>query len=194
MGYACVTSTANMFRGLVKFGGQYIYPNNKNDIEYSEICSNHFDKTIKSFLIKISLMYFSLYGSMIGPAYAYIKYGTKTTMTNVQIPFVDRNSNTEFFGNLILASIIGGHGFIGYIGLEVAMSIFSDAVTIMPKLVELEFQRMDDKIEKQQLSDYKLYLTLKNLIRQTLDSDECVSDFSLINFHDLHDNKILCVF
>lgn len=120
----------------------------------------------------MGLMLLSLQGSMIGPIYAYIMHGTKTTMTNVLIPFVEHETNEEFAFNVILASIIGIHGFIGYIGLEVAMALFSDGVTIVPKLIELNFQRLDGQIDGQKLSNWHLRHTFNNIIKQALDSDK----------------------
>lgn len=120
----------------------------------------------------MALMMISLQGSMIGPCYAYVVHGTKTTMTNVQIPFIEQYSNAEFIINLMLASLIGIHGFIGYIGLEVTMALFSDVVTIAPKLIKLEFQRLDEKIEKQNITQIELHHTFVNVVKQALDSDE----------------------
>lgn len=172
MGYASVTSTAAMFRSLVDFGGRYIHPNENRDKDYTEICSKHIDETVRSFFIKMGLMLLALHGSMVGPIYAYAMHGTKTTMTNVLIPFVERESNTEFVYNVTLASIIGIHGFVGYIGLEVAMALFSDVVTIVPKAIALDFQRLDSQMEKQKLSNWPLRHTINNIIKQALDSDE----------------------
>lgn len=180
LGYASVTSTAVMFHSLVDFGGRYIHPNKNKDKEYTEICSKHIDQTVRSFFIKMGLMLLALHGSMIGPIYAYAVHGTKTTMTNVLIPFVERESNTEFAYNVALASIIGIHGFAGYIGLEVAMALFSDVVTIAPKVIELDFQRLDGQMEKQKLSNWHLRHTINNIIKQALDSDEYVFFLILI--------------
>lgn len=170
-----------MFRSLVNFGGRYIHPNQNDDEEYTKICSKHIDETVRSFFIKMGLMLLALHGSMVGPIYAYAMYGTKTTMTNVLIPYVERESNAEFAYNLALASIIGIHGFIGYIGLEVAMALFSDVVTIAPKVIALDFQRLDDQTEKQKLSNWHLRQTINNIIKQALDSDEYVFCFSINN-------------
>lgn len=102
-----------MFKSLVDFGGRYIYPNNKEDNEYNKICMHQINETVKSFGIKMVMMYLSLLGSMMGPLYGYYVHGSKTTMTNVKIPYTAQYSNGEFTGNLILTSIIGVHGFIG---------------------------------------------------------------------------------
>lgn len=172
MGYVSVTEGAAMFHFLVDFGGRYIHPNVNKDNEYTEICSKNIDATVRSFCIKMALMLLALHGSMVGPCYAYIVHGTKTTMTNVQIPFIKRNSNAEFMANLMLASVIGIHGFSGYIGLEVAMALFSDVVAIIPKLIKLEFERVDDRIEKGRISMLHLHSIFSNIVKQATDSDE----------------------
>lgn len=181
LGYASVTKTAAMFHSLVDFGGRYIYPNENKDNDYTEICSKHIDDTIRSFFIKIGLMLLALHGSMVGPIYGYVVHGTKTTMTNVLIPFVERDSTAEFTYNIILASLIGIHGFCGYIGLEVAMALFTDVVTIVPKLIKDQFKRLESHMaEKQKRSNWHLQHTINNIIKQALDSDEyAVYNFSI---------------
>lgn len=181
-----------MFHSLVDFGGRYMYPNEHKDKEYTELCAKHIDSIIRSFFMKIGLMLLALHGSMVGPIYGYVVHGTKTTMTNVLIPFVARDSNAEFTYNVILASIIGIHGFCGYIGLEVAMALFTDVVTIVPKLLELEFNRLDEHMEKRNFSNWHLKHTINNIIKQALDTDEYAVHFYYIIY--LYNSRAIHIF
>lgn len=101
----------DMFHALVDFGGRYIHLNSRDDTEYNRICSKQIDMTVRSFFIKIIMMTLSFNGAMIGPAYGYYMYGSRTTMTNVRIPFADEFSDIELMANIVLASLIGFHGF-----------------------------------------------------------------------------------
>lgn len=161
-----------MFHYLVDFGGRYIHPNRKPDDEYSEICSKQIDKTVKSFNIKMVMMFIALQGAILRPAYAYFLYGTKTTMTNTKVPFTEKESNAEFIINFVLTSVIGVHGFIGYVGLEVAMALFSVVATIVPQIVDLEFRKLNEKLLNQSITKHQLCIYFRNIVRQSLDSDE----------------------
>lgn len=170
-----------MFRCLVDFGGRYIYPNTMEETEYNKICMDQINETIRSFKIKMCMMTFSLSGAMCGPLYGYLRYGTKTTMTNVKIPFTEQHSTGEFLSNFVLTTVIGIHGFIGYIGLEVAMALFSDTVTISPKITALDLKRLDEKLMKGCLTEYQFCHLFSNIIKRTLDTDEYGSPNSRIN-------------
>lgn len=154
------------------FGGRNIYPDSSDDNAYNKLCMYQINETIRSFGIKMLMMYLSLLGSMMGPAYGLYVHGSRTTMTNIKIPYTEPYSLIEFTLNLILTSVIGIHGFIGYIGLEVAMALFSDVVTISPKIAELELQELNENCGKSGLKEPQLRHTFNNIIKKALDTDE----------------------
>lgn len=115
----------------------------------------------------------------VGPIYSYFTYGTKTTMTNIKIPYTDRYSNPEFMANVLLSAVIGIHGYIGYIGLEVSMALFSDVVTITPKLIVYALNGLIERSVEKSISHQELSYSFRNVIKQSLDADEyltCISD------------------
>lgn len=105
------------------FPGRYIYPNSRDDEdrEFCENCSQQINATMKNFIFKMIMIFSSVIVALIWPSYQYLSHGIKTTATQVKFPFIAGNSNAEFIGNFIFQLIVIGHGFAGYIGLEVAM-------------------------------------------------------------------------
>lgn len=135
------------------------------------------NKSIKLYEVFMVMMYISSNGAMLEPAYAYYFHGTKTTMTNTKVPFTEKESIEEFVINFVLTCVIDIHGFIGYIGLEVTMALFSDVVTIVPKLVAHKFQKLNEQYQSHSITKHQLCFYFKNIIKQPSDSDEYDSFF-----------------
>lgn len=130
------------------------------------------DQTVRSLIIKMIMMTLAMLSFNVGPIYSYFVNGTKTTMTNVKVPYTERYSNSEFMANALLSGVIGIHGYIGYIGLEVSMALFSDVVTITPKLVEYDLNGLIVRNEEKTISQLDLSYSFRNIVRQSIDADE----------------------
>lgn len=181
MGYQAATKKGcALFHSLVDFGGRCIHPiKTSNDIEYSKICSKQMDETVRSLIIKMIMMTLAMLSFNVGPIYSYFVNGTKTTMTNVKVPFTEKYSNSEFMANGLLSGVIGIHGFIGYIGLEVSMALFSDVITISPKLVEYQLNGLIVRNAEKTISQQDLSYSFRNIVKQPIDADEylrCIGD------------------
>lgn len=148
------------------FPGRHIYPDKKDDEddEYYEICSNQIDASMKNFFSKMAMIFISLIMALIWPTYKFVSQGVKTTATQVKFPFINENSNDEFIGNLLLQSVLFGHGFAAYIGLEVGMDIIAGFVTVSRKLLQYRLRKLDDQREQKPLKDVKILFT--NAIQQ----------------------------
>lgn len=168
-----------LFHSLVDFGGRCIHPIKDDNDEYMKICSTQIDETVRTLIIKMFMMTMAMLSFNVGPIYSYFAHGTKTTMTNIKVPLTERYSNAEFMANVLLSAVIGIHGYIGYIGLEVSMALFSDVVTITPKLVEYHLNGLIERNEKKTIGQFDLSYSFKNIIKQSSDADEylrCIGD------------------
>lgn len=161
-----------LFHSLVDFGGRCIHPIKNVDNEYTKICAKQMDETVRSLIIKMIMMTLAMLSFNVGPIYSYFANGTKTTMTNIKVPFTERYSNSEFMVNGLLSGVIGIHGYIGYIGLEVSMALFSDVVTISPKLVEYDLNKLIVGNEENTISQLDMSYSFRNIVKQTIDADE----------------------
>lgn len=157
---------------LLDFSGRFIYPNNSESTEYNRICSQQIDTTVRRFFTEIIMMILAFNVAMIGPTYAFYMYGTRTTLTNVRIPFSEEHSDIELIANLMLTGIIGFHGFIGYIALEIVMAIFSDAVTLAPQVVEIELNGLNEQLKEKSLTKAAFVRLFNNIVKQCVDADQ----------------------
>lgn len=160
-----------MIHSLVKFPAQFIYCNDHEKTAYNSICSNEMDRTIKSLLIEVILMSIGGVSAYSGAVYSSFVLGVKTTTTETKIPFVNENSTSEYYLNLLLQSTIFCHALFIYFGIEIMMLIFENVAAISPKLIQYELERLREMNQDKQLSKAQLRLTFKNIIVQSLDFD-----------------------
>lgn len=157
---------------LVKYCGRYVYADSHESTEYNRICSKNIDESVRSFFTKMSILLLSYSTILIGPTYVYVKYGIKTTTTNLKFPFIAEDSSLEFILNVIAQAYVCAFGILGYIGLEVVMGLIHDFAHIAPKLLEYELKKFDDMVAKNCLPKSKMDLTFMNIIKQALFADE----------------------
>lgn len=170
--YTWLSNIRAKMASLSNFGGQYIYQDNDfEDTEYNRVCSNQMDVTMKSFLVKMTLMTLSAFVAGFGPIRAYVLYGIRTTTLEVRIPFTEPKSNAEFLGNLLLQFIVLFHGILGYVGAEVWMSLVENIVSISPALFKLEMKRLCEEYKTKATSVLELHSRFRHLVVQSLDAD-----------------------
>lgn len=167
-----VSKKRYLAHNLLSFAGYYIYPYRHDDIEYTRICSKHIDTSVKSFRTKIATMFLTINLSVFGMIYAPIFENMKATTTELKMPFTEENSNNEFLLNMTLTIFFATHGGLIYLGMEVMMSVWCDIVTISPKLIKYEFQKLYDKIRENGFTEQKLRITFLNIVKQIVDTDE----------------------
>lgn len=165
------------------FGGRYIYKNidddDNEDDEYHEICSKQIDETFKNFFCKMGILIGSLVVALIWPTHELILHGIKTTALQVKLPFVEEKSNAEFMGNLLFQFIFLGHGFLGYIGLEVGIDAATDVIQITHKILEYRLRKMNDQCKEKSLNDSQLFSVFRNVVQQIRDHDKYCSIYHL---------------
>lgn len=138
------------------------------------MCSEQIDGSIRSFLLRMTLMLLSYLTAVIGPLYELIFHGTKTTILDLKIPFTAESSYTEYLVNFVLQAIVSYHGIFGYIGLEVSVQFFKDVVTISPKIIQYELKQLDNMRKNKCSNDTQQHLIFMNIIKQSIDYEKYI--------------------
>lgn len=159
-------------QSLVDFGGRHIYHDSHEKTEINRICSDHMDSTMKSYLVKITIIAFSYAVSTIGPMSAFILHGIYTTALELRIPFTEPKGNAEFAVNFFIQSLLAIHGFISYAGIELVLSLLENAVTITPRLIVNDLVQTIQSYEKSLISKGQLHLQIGNIVNQSIDADK----------------------
>lgn len=171
MAIITVTKRRFILQRLIDFGGRYIYRNDHKDTEYNRICSTHMDATMRAYLIKMAELLGSFSFGLFGPVHVYFVYGTKTTLTNVRIPFCEPNSHAEFLGNLLCQTVIATHGMLNYIKMETYHTLFENIVIIAPKLVKSDLDHVIQLYGTKSISQAEFRWKINKIVMQSSVSD-----------------------
>lgn len=153
------------------YGGQYIYADNYEKSEYNRICSENMDTNGRNYAIKCIPMLAGGYfcgGSTILASYF---MDHRTTTISSKIPFVEANTETEFYINYVIQWTIFFHSCFLYVGIETAMSLFENFAQVTPELIQLRLIDAIEAYEKKELSEAQLCVVYKNVLMQSQDYD-----------------------
>lgn len=161
-----------IYRSLIDFAGRQLHESVQNDHEYNEICSKEIDESMKGLLAKLAMLMVGGCSSCFMPAYVYFTEGIKTSTTCVRVPFTDENSDAEYIVNMIFQSIVFVVGFIHYVGMETSINILQNFIRVSPKLIQIDFRRLEEKRDKGELTESQLRLQFNNIVKKSIDTDE----------------------
>lgn len=120
----------------------------------------------------MGIMALSFVFYLMGVAYVNLVNGIKTTTIEVHVPFCDPGSNAEFIGNNIIQVVIGVNAFLGYIGMEIFLSLFQDIVTIAPKLVRYDLNNVIQVHGNKSISETELRWRIISIAEKSIDADK----------------------
>lgn len=127
---------------------------------------------MKRFFIKMGTICTSLVISVIGPTHAYFAHGIRTTWTSDRIPLTAPHSDVEFMINVLLQTIIVGHGALAYFALEVAMSLIENVVIVTPHLSTSDLAHTIRLYKDKAISEMELRCRINNFVTSTHDTDK----------------------
>lgn len=166
------TKVRFQLQAVFDFPGRYIYHDNHDKTEYNRICSLEMDETMRRFLFKMFTMIASVLISLIWPTYAYIAHGIRTTSTSLRIPFTAPNSDAEFIVNVILQTVILGHGAVAYYTIEVTTTVVENAVTVLPRLSTNDLAHTIRQYKDQTISGWEFRCKMNNFLKSACDLDK----------------------
>lgn len=167
-----VSEKRRLYHSLIDFPGQFIYSNDHEDTAYNRICSKEMDSSAAKFVIKYILIATGGYSCVFTACYASFWMNNKTTTTSLKVPFVDENTDEEYYYNSALQWLLLFHSTFLAVGFEIAMTLFENFARLAPKLIHLEFTESIDKYKCEELSELQIRVALKNALVQCLDFDK----------------------
>lgn len=170
--FIAISKPRAILHDFLAFPGHYIYPESVSDEgkEHYNICSEHFDATIKTFVRKTLIISTSAFIAAALPFYQSLWWGIQITAMDLKIPFIEEESFAEFLVNIFLECNILTHGFVAYLSIEVGMDIVTDFVAISQKLLEYQLQIMFNQRKGKRSAD--AVSMLGDIIRRLRDFDK----------------------
>lgn len=178
--YILYTKKRYILHDFMAFPGRYLYPDSVLDEseEFYDICSNQMDNTIKSFLCKMAILTTSASVAVTWASYQSFTEDVKVTAIQLKLPFVEENSYSEFIGNILIECNILGHGYLGYLSIEVGMDIVTDFVSISRKLLQYRLKNMIQ--EHQLMSSADTISSLGNIVQNLRNYDKYESTWKIM--------------
>lgn len=159
-------------QALIDFGGRYIYHDNHGKTEYSRICSDHMDRTVRRFIVQMAASLIAYTLILIGPTHAYMTYGVQSTLIESRIPFTEPKSSAEFIGNFMIQTLICSISFVQYIGVEIFLSILENVVKATPDLIKCKLDDTIEQYKEKSITELELNARIGNIVQQSKDADK----------------------
>lgn len=164
-----------MLHSLVVFGARYIYRDDHPDKEYQRICTEHMNLTMKHFLTKMTMVTLGYLVAVIGPTYAFLIQGIRTTTINVAVPFTEEDSWIAFLVNEVLQTLPATHGALFLLGGEIVIEMFANTVTISPHLINHRLRTITSDYSEGRINKAQVQYAFTDFVRQCNDANGYVS-------------------
>lgn len=169
-----LTESRKQMQFLMRYAGHFIYADDHEGTEYNNICSEHIDESVRSFFVKMGIIYISLVVETVTVC-VYIRRGTRTTLTDLKYPFVAEKSDTEFFLNAFLQAAVVILGGLAYVSIEIVMGLAHDIASISPKLTNYELRKFRNMMKNKKITKAQKDAALKHIVKEALHSDKYIT-------------------
>lgn len=151
--FTAINESRFVWHKLAAISGKYIYRDDHQPTAYNSICSKTIDQSLKTFVIKTSVIILSFVGAVLGPFLRFISDGFLYTLYELRIPYYNQYPYTEFVINVIWQIIISVIGTVGLFILEGGFTLINDTITVSSKISLLEFTQLSNLLENKQQKD-----------------------------------------
>lgn len=178
---------------LANFGGKYIYKDEKDATKYRNVCEKHIKILVITVSVIVSLMILSHAMLIIGPLFAYFSQGIRITPIATNLPYFEKDSDTEFVINLTLQAAMALIALGGSLSIEVVQCLIINTITIIPDLINLNLKEIADELfTKGMCSD--TISRLRNVLIQIQDFDRYIRDVIEVYYVKLFAGPFLFTF
>lgn len=116
-------------KSVLRFAGDFIYPDNRKQSMALTIGEQGFDKMLKSYIILSGIIVTSMSAVALGPLRIFLMYRKWSTPLGVQFPLADV-SDIAFYADLIIQVVIAFIGILTTVAIEMIQVIIINAVEI----------------------------------------------------------------
>ncbi|XP_055309261.1 uncharacterized protein LOC129573089 [Sitodiplosis mosellana] len=168
---------------LLNISGKLIYRDDNEPIAYNLVCSQSVYRSMKRYVIMMTLILLASLGAVFGPFYSFVHEGSFETLYNLKLPYFNQYPSTEFAINIVWESFVNlFDGIFGFLVIELVIAICNDTIFVSSKLTELELSDLSNIIEEKRGSKAKQVLQLKMILMRVLHMDEYINSFRNIMY------------
>ncbi|XP_055322548.1 uncharacterized protein LOC129578273 [Sitodiplosis mosellana] len=178
---------------LATFSGKFIYADDKESTEYNRICEKNVTKLIKNVVSVSVIVIFAHLLILVGPIYAYIFKDMYITPLATHLPFLEKDSSTEFLWSLAQQCVIALYSITGNLTVEIITCLIIDTVNSVPELIWLNLKQLADGVQKEH-SRLRVHIRLRNVLIQAQDLDRYLLDVVDVYYVKLFEAPFLWTF
>lgn len=158
---------------IINIAGKYFYVDEIKPSKY-HVASEKFIMKLLQITIIILILILISYGlAALSGLYAIIFVDSHNTFLGTETPFVNSNNHIGHVINIILQLLISCLSLISNITIEIGVCIVYNAFALMPELIYLESQELDDELNMNGTS-LKAMMTFRNIVAQTQDYNKLI--------------------
>lgn len=162
------------FNSLVNFGGNYIYRNENQSIKLQIICAKYVKKLTKNIMTALPLIIITHAMILEVAIYAHYWQNIPITPLAINLPFLEKDSNSELLVNMTFQLTMGIYAVIGCLSLETADCLMNNAIIAIPDVIRVNLSEFNDEFETNGLN-LKSILQLRNTFCQIKDYERYVA-------------------
>lgn len=176
------------------FATDYIYPDNRDNTKWNELCDLYGKKSIKMTILFVSFILLSTAQAMIGPMIEFMKTGNLITFLAIKLPFINEDIVWGFHLNLALQTTITTFGTIGGIAIETTSCIINNTVMLCSEIISLDCIQLGDDLEMETASKTKIVSKLRNIFMKYQDMDRYILEMCDLYYWRMFSAPILIVY
>nr|AOT85630.1 odorant receptor 113 [Mayetiola destructor] len=161
-------------RDLFQFAIKNIHNNDHDANEYNAICTKNIHITIRRFISALILLTASFLVGVANPVYIFIKNGKFYTLAGILFPFVEKDSKTELYINIIYSLVVIMVAVLAVIGIQVCCGIICHTIEVTADLSINEMKELSINLEMNKTNEANIGVKLNRIFQQIQKIDEYI--------------------
>lgn len=136
------------FNAIINFCGTHFYKSDTTSERYKNLRAKHIRKLIKLVVCIFLLIWMSYSLYIAFPMYESVFKHKRVTPIGVNLPFLEKDSNTEFMINSNLQTVLGFYSSVGGLVNEVSSCTINHAIMLVPEMIRFNLLNFQDEFNE----------------------------------------------
>lgn len=159
------------FRSLLKFSLSYVYDEKNDSTKMTENYHRNTRDLVEWFFISPTLILIGGLAIAAGNVHNYLTDGILTTPLEFEMPFLQKESISSFYINLIGQIVYAGSGLYGLAAIEMCQSIVNNTIKLFVAVISTNIEELNTRLMNKRKMDLELKTHFRNILVQIQDYD-----------------------
>lgn len=156
------------------FSGEFFYKSHAESIQYKALHVKHINKLVANLLIVLPMILLSHGICIAAPLYTILFQHIRVTPAGIHLPYLEKDSNSEYTLNMILQGIMAFYLVVGDLAIEMASCTINNAIVLMPDLIQYHLNELQAELKSNRSVHARSVLQLHNVFLQIQDFNRFV--------------------